>query len=529
MSRPGVLIRGGKVHTGEEESDFRRLDVAIEGDRIVRIGEDLPAHADRVFDAEGCVVAPGFVDIHAHSDRYVFDVPGADSKVTDGVTTELNGNCGISPYPQTDESRAGPPRGKGGGPGGWTSIASFLDAAERAGSAINRAYLVGHGALRNAMVGLDDRPCTAEEMAKMKEWLDASLAQGALGLSSGLAYSPGCFADEAELAELNKVTAARGGIYSTHIRNEGDQLIESVTEALNVARASGCRLQIGHLKTLGRSNWGKIEDLERVMLEAIGEGVDVAADRYPYVACSTGLRALFSAWLMDGGAEKAVERLRDPVCRARLKGDYGTEFGGEGLWESVMVSSVRTEANRHWVGHAMVDVARQRGTHPLDTALDLLAEESTQVGVVIFAMSEGNLARIANLPFVMVASDSSARSLEPGAGLPHPRSYGTFSRVLGRLVRIQRAMPLGRAIHKMTLQPAKRMRLRRRGALKPGWFADATVFDPDTVIDNATFDNPFQASEGIRHVFVNGVCVLEEGKPTGARPGKTLRKGVDTG
>lgn len=531
MNKADILIRGGQVHTGEEDCVLRRADVALRGGLVAHIGENLAADAETVLEAEGCVVAPGFLDLHAHSDRYVTDFTGAESKVTDGVTTEMNGNCGLSPFPSAEEIGAAGAMSASGAPvKSWRDAVSFLDAADKAGSAINRAYLVGHGALRSMVVGFEDRPWNRDEREEMLRRLDQAMEQGALGMSTGLSYAPGCFAGHEELADLARVVAKREGIYATHIRNEGDQLIEAVQEALVVARESGCRLQIGHLKTLGRSNWGKVEELERVMRQAIAEGVDVAADRYPYLACSTGLRALFPPWLMDGGPAKAVERLRDSACRKRLKAEASTEFGGDHLWESAMVSSVKTKENTCWMGHPLAGLARHRGKDPLDAALDLLAEEETQVGVVIFAMSEANLARIINWPFVMVASDSSARTLgrpKGGGALPHPRSYGTFSRVLGRLVRLQKALPLGKALYKMTLQPAQRMKLRRRGALKVGWHADVTVFEPNRVLDCATFDDPFQASEGIRHVLVNGVPALIDGRLTGSRSGRTLRKGGD--
>jgi len=418
-----IVIRGGLVHSGLARDELRPADVAVAGDKVLRIAPNLDLACARVLDAAGCIVCPGFIDLHAHSDQAALDFPGAESKVCDGVTTELNGNCGLTAFPRRD-----PPAPSGEQDSAWANAAEFMARVEAAGTAINRAYLVGHGALRAGVMGLDDRPPTADELAAMERLVAQAMEQGAVGLSSGLAYAPGCFAREPELAALCRVVAQHNGLYATHIRNEGDLLLESVQEALAVARASGVRLQIGHLKTLGRSNWSKIDALERLLLDARAQGVDVAADRYPYLACSTGLRALFSLWLMDGGPERAVARLRDPACRGRLRKEQSTEFGGEMLWESVMIASVKSEASRHWIGHPIAGIARMRGQDPLDAALDLLAEEQTHVGVVVFAMSEENLRRIVNWPFVVVASDSSARDAagERGKSLPHPRAFGTF-------------------------------------------------------------------------------------------------------
>jgi len=522
-----LVIRNGLVHDGAAECELREADVAVAGDRVARIAPEIPPDRARVLDAKRCIVGPGFVDVHAHSDQSALTFPGAESKVCDGVTTEVNGNCGLTMFPVLNRAR--PIEGGEVLVEDWDNLEWFLEQVEQVGTAVNRAYLMGHGALRTGVMGLDDRPPSGAELALMQSLIAAAMDQGALGLSSGLAYAPGCFARVEELAALCRVVARRNGIYATHIRNEGDEVVESVREALAVARASGVKLQIGHLKTLGRSNWAKVRDLERLLTAARREGIDVTADRYPYLACSTGLRAMFSLWLMDGGPEKAVTRLRDPVCRRRLLEERSTEFGGEMLWESVMVASVRSEENRHWVGHPIAGIARQRGKSPQETALDLLAEEQTHVGVVVFAMSEENLAAILNWPFVMVASDSGARDFETekGRSLPHPRAFGTFSRVLGRLVRQDRALDLTTAVHKMTAMPARRYGLRDRGVLREGSFADITVFDPDLVLDRATFEDPFQASEGIRHVLVNGVPVLEDGELTRRRPGKVLRKGVD--
>ena len=494
--------------------------MAVAGDRIVGIGPGTPERADVILDAEGCVVSPGFVDIHAHSDQSLFKVPGAESKVSDGVTTELNGNCGLTPFPVAPVEG-----GHAASARSWRDFAGFADSVESTGSALNRAFLVGHGALRGYVMGAADRPPTRSEARAMKRALAESMDQGAFGLSSGLAYAPGCFARGDELAELTRVVAERGGLYATHIRNEGDGLIESIEEALAAARASGVRLQVSHLKTLGQGNWPKIDQLERVLLEAMSEGLDVAADRYPYLACSTGLRALFSPWLMDGGPERAMERLRDPAARARLREDCDTEFAGKGLWESVMVSAVKGEANAHRVGRRIADMAEEEGKEPLDFALDLLAAAETAVSVLVFAMCEENLDRMLNWPFVMVASDASAKTLAPppSGGLPHPRSFGTFSRVLGRLVRDRGALALHDAIVKMTSQPAKRMGLRERGEIKEGFYADITVFDPERIEDRSTYDDPWRGSVGVRHVLVNGEPVVRDGELTGARPGRVLR------
>jgi len=527
MGAPGLVIRGGLVFGGGAADQLVPADVAVENGRIAAIGAGLRCAGAEVLDATGLVVSPGFIDLHSHSDLTLFDAPGAESKILDGVTTELCGHCGFSPFP--NEGAGGKPLGDPGRV--FVDAASFFNAMEQAGMANNRACLAGHGTIRARVMGLDDRRPARGELERMRALLAEAMEQGAAGLSSGLEYAPGCFADVEELAFLAEEVGLRHGLYATHIRDEGDRLIESVEEALDVARRSKCRLQIGHLKTLGKANWGKIGELERVLRAALAQGVDVAADRYPYLACSTGLRALFSPWLMDGGPEKACERLRDAAARERLRRELGEEPGGGPAWDAVIVASTRSEAGRKWMGRSMAAVAQARGQAPVEAAMDLLAEEETRVGVVIFAMCEENLARIVNWPFVMVASDASARSLDPARenGLPHPRAFGTFARAVGRLAREKRVLTLEQALRKVTGQPAERMRLRERGLLRVGWAADVTVFDPEAILDTATFEAPYQASLGIRHVLVNGVAAVRDGAVTGARAGRALRKGAELG
>ena len=523
----GTVIRNGDVADVASGVLVKR-DVGIAGDRIVALAEPGRLAGERVVDASGCVVSPGFVDIHSHSDTFPLIDPSARSKLCDGVTTEIAGNCGFSPFPARGPERKQEQReaDRHGLVVDWANAQEFFERAERAGSAINRGYLVGHGRVRAVVMGYENRPPTAQELAAMRAEVASALEAGALGLSSGLAYAPGCFCGADELTALCRVVAEHGGLYSTHMRSEGDGLEKAVEEALTVGKTSGARLQISHVKTTGQRNWGKISWLKDRLFRAREEGVDVTCDRYPYIAGSTGLHFVLPDWAKEGGPEAELKRLTDPSMRKKVAEAVAANYPDPASWQRIVVSCVPGAANKRYEGKCVAEIARLSGSDPISAVFDLLTAEKLDVDAIIFSMCEENLREILTWPFVAIGSDASFRCPEGplSEGKPHPRAYGTFSRVLRRYVREQGVLGLVEALRKMTLLPAQRAGLARRGAIEKGWFADIVVFDPAAVEDRATFEDPHQCSKGIEYVFVNGKMAVNQGVPLGGLHGAILRR-----
>jgi len=522
-----ILIKNGLVVDGTGRPG-RTADLAVVGDRITAIAALPHGAGRRVIDAAGCVVAPGFIDIHSHSDFLWLLRPRSESKVMDGVTTEVCGNCGSSPFPLRGQLLSHRREGfrKYGLDVDWSDAQGFFRRAERTPASINRAFLVGHGALRACVAGFSSRKPSDAELREMSRELAAAIEAGAFGLSSGLEYPPGCYADADELASLCATARAAGGLYTTHMRNEGDSLEASVNETLSVARRSGVRVQISHLKTAGQDNWSKVEKLKALLEQAIADGVDLGCDRYPYVACSTDLDFLLPQWVYDGGIDAEIARLKDEKVRRDVAQQVVARFHAPDFWDTVLISSVYGLAHKDFEGKTVAQIAQQSGRSPIEVVFDLVIDERGRVGIVMFNMSEDNLCQILSWPFVMVGSDSSVRAVEGplSDGKPHPRSYGTFSRVLARYWREKRVLGLEQAVWKMTGLPAQRLGLKDRGTLAVGRFADITIFDPSHVTDNATFENPHRYSSGIRHVLVNGQLTVEDGRHTGALNGRILRR-----
>jgi len=515
-----IVIRNGRVMDGTG-NPWRWADVGITGDTVKAVGDLQDADAGKTIDAGGFIVAPGFIDIHSHSDTPILIDPRGLSKIHQGVTTEVVGNCGgsaapmnaaVRKYKETYASSSVPE----GFEYDWESMADYMDRIDRQGSGPNIAPLVGHGTVRQNVMGHENRRPTAEELEEMKALVDESMKDGAWGMSTGLIYPPSVYGDTEEITELAKVVAKHGGVYCSHIRGEGDTLLEAVKEACEIGRGAGAPVEIAHFKASGQRNWGKTKESLALVAEQREKGVDVT---FPYIASSTGLTALLPHWAHEGGAEKILERLGDPETRERMKKEQRLNYPPE----KILV--IRAKNNPQYTGKNLKEIGEMMGKPPMDAMFDLLIMEETQVPSVMFGMSEEDVRRVMQSPHGMVGSDGSAITQEGiwAEMKPHPRYYGTFPRVLGHYVR-EGVISLQEALRKMTSAPAQKMGFRDRGVLREGYKADVTVFDPATVKDEATFTDPHRYASGIPYVLVNGVPVIEKGEYTGALPGKALRK-----
>jgi len=521
------LIVNGRVLNGSG-GPWIRTDVGIKDGRVVQMGNLSESEAEEVIDAHDRVVCPGFIDAHSHSDFNLLVNPGAHSKIRQGITTEVIGQCGTSAAPVDEErlQKVKQQRAKEFDLDdvSWQTMEDYITLLQDRGIAVNCAPLVGHGNLRRLAMGEDDRKPTADELQKMAKLLKESLDAGAFGMSSGLIYPPGMYSETEELVALAEVLGEEDAMYFSHIRNEGKRLIESLREAVNIGTSGGCRVQISHLKAVGEENWGKVTEVLDLLQQARSDGLEVTADQYPYTASATGLTASLPGWAHDGGREALLERLADEETCERMKQDMQPDG-----WDDTLISRVSSDKNRQYEGRTVAEVAGERGIEdPREAALQLLQEEEANVGVVKFGMSEDDVCEVMQSPLVMVGTDGSALSPEGplGRGKPHPRSYGTFPRVLGRYVRQHQVLSLSKAVAKMTSLPAGTLGLWDRGLLLPGFCADVVVFDPNEVSDQATYTEPHQFPAGIDYVLVNGHIVVEKGKQREILPGQVLRRSV---
>ncbi len=528
-----LVIRGGILVDGTGGPEWRG-DIGVVGDTIRGIGVIDPEQASRVIDAAGAHVSPGFIDIHSHSDGSILRYPEAESRVMQGVTTEVTGNCGGSAAPRLP-AEAGSERGRlahelaeeYGIEGAWTDVASYFHVLEQVGISLNHLLLLGQGTLRGNVAGSEDRALTREEMTQVLQALEDGLDQGAFGLSTGLEYVPGRFTPTEEILAMARVVARRGGLYASHIRNEESTLLEAVDEAIQIGRRSGVRVQISHLKAAGRPNWGKQVAALDLIEGGRVEGVDVLADAYPYTAYSTGISIFLPAWAAGGGRDALRERLGDPSERSRIRNELGPRvLQDPGDFELIVIANVRSEENRWAIGKDMTQVAETWGVEPVDALLRLMEEEGS-VSFIGHGMSQDNVDRVLSHPLVMVGSDGSSMAPrdEAAESRPHPRSYGTFARILGHYCRDRNLFDLPTAVKKMTSMPADQLGLADRGRIARGMKADLVVLDVDMVKDLATFQDPHRYAQGIRHVMVNGEMVVEGGVHTGHRPGAVLRRG----
>ena len=518
-----TLIKNGEIHVGDGKAPIRG-DVAIRDGRIAAIGKDLGTNAKTVLDAHGMAVSPGFIDIHVHTDTNLFDAPKGDSRIYQGITSEVGGNCGYCPFVYSDEAwERRKDRPRHGGPA-WRDIDGFYRRLSDRRIGINYSSLVGHGDVREAVVGPYNVKATDAQIARMCEELDKQLSLGAIGLSYGLEYAPGCYSDTREMIALNKVVAKHNALYTIHMRNEDDHVLEAMDEAIEAARRSGARLEISHLKAQNPANFDKIDRMLAKIDDAAAEGIDIAFDRYPYTAFATGFTSFIPIELRDGTDEDIYARLNDPATCEKIKAyAYGRleRFGGP---QQVVVAGCSDPANAAYAGKNLAECCRMSGMDEWEMIRHLLLSEKLQVQQATFAMKEENLRRIYAHRLSMPASDGSVYSPEGvlGKELPHPRSYGTFPRFFEQFVRKDKVLDLPTAIWKCTGLPASRAQFRERGLLVPGYAADITVFDPGTIEDRATYARPHTFPAGIHHVFVNGVWTIRNGVHTGALAGEIL-------
>ena len=519
-----TVIKHVRILDGTGAPWFRGW-VGIKDGRIMKVGTGAPEAAD-VVDGEDTYLAPGFIDIHSHSDTTLPGCPLAESRILQGITTEIGGDCGLSVAPVSPD-----PEKKrlladyvGEMDYSWGNVGGYLDYMERQKLSVNFGTAVGHGTIRLAAMGFESRTATEAEMELMRQLLRQSLAQGAFAMSSGLIYPPGCYADTDELAELCKELVPYGAFYETHMRDEGDEVLEAVKEALAICRRSGAPLQIAHHKVARRSGW-QVHCKTTVALadKARREGLDVTMDQYPYRASATSLDSNAPLWAFEGGVEALLARLQDPEMRKRIHAE--AEASHLGRWGDIYISYTATEKNQWTVGKSILEIAKARGVAPVEACFDLILEERCHVGEINYGMCEEDIEYIMKQPYTMIGSDGNAASLTCG-GRPHPRWFGTFPRVIAKYCRERKLFSLETAVFKMTGLTACRLGLPDRGLIKEGMWADLVLFDFEKIQDTPTFADPKQPCAGITRVYVNGVLTAENGVHTGLTAGKILRRGV---
>ena len=522
-----LVIRNARIADGSGAPLFRG-EIAISEGCFAFVGESCPVAGETEIDGAGLIAAPGFADIHSHSDYYLLVNGLADSKVRQGVTTEIGGNCGYSAAPVFGKTRDERRTVYGDLfdldlP--WERAGEYLDHLSARGSSVNFGLLIGHNTVRaSVMYGSDAAP-DRDQLAAMVEIVTEAMDEGAVGLSTGLIYSPGCFAEPDELVALCEAVRDRGGIFAAHMRSEGNRLLESIDEVVDVAERARIPLQISHLKTSGAGNWHKLDEAFQKIESARARGVDVTCDRYPYIASNTGLSAVLPDWAHEGGLDRLLQRLSDPGERTRMREAILDEHPEADYFSKIMICAVTRREHEKYVARRVLDCAEAEGKDPFAFTFDLLAAERNMVDAIYFTMNEENLRRILKKPYVMIGSDSGAQSVDGplGEGNPHPRAYGTFPRVLQAFVREQKLLTLEEAIRKMSYDPLSRVGIHDRGLIREGYAADLVLFDADRIEDLATYETPKRYPRGIEMVCVNGEIVVRHGEHTGRRPGQILK------
>jgi len=527
---PDLVIRGGTVYDGSGAPP-RHADVAVVNGTIVEVGE-ARSRAPYEIDANGLAVAPGFVNMLSHAWASLIEDGRSQSDIRQGVTLEVFGEVSMGPLNGRMKRDRQERQGDVKFDVAWTTLGEHLDHLVQRGISPNVASFVSATTIRVHELGSEARRPTAEELTRMCALVDHAMREGALGVASALIYAPATFADTDELVALCEVAGRHGGMYISHLRSEGDRLLEAVDELIEIGRRARCAAEIYHLKQAGARNWSKLDAVIGRVEAARAEGVRVTADMYPYTAGATGLDASLPPWVQEGGHERFTARLRDPSLRARLVEEMRRPGEGwenllllAGTPEGVLLSSFKNEALKRYTGGTLASVARGRRTTPEETVMDLIVEDDSRVGATYFLMSEDNVRRQVALPWMSFASDSASVAPE-GVFLrshPHPRAYGTFARVLGRYVRDEGAAPLEDVIRRLTSFPCETLGISSRGRLAPGNHADVVVFDPMTIQDQATYPAPHRFATGVHHVLVNGVPVIRDGEHTGATPGQVVR------
>jgi N-acyl-D-amino-acid deacylase len=516
-----LLIQNGSVLDGTGK-DAVRTDIGICGERIAAIGDLSKAETDHVIDATGQFVCPGFIDVHSHSDAYLLIEPRASSKVFQGITTEVCGNCGASAAPRLGDAKLPSDWQDKPFPGTWRTVSEYRKLFEQVKPAVNEALLIGHNTLHRGTCGYAPRGATPDELKEMCRALEQALDEGGCGLSTGLIYPPASAVPREEIIELLKLCAAKNKIYTSHMRSEGNQLLEALDETLNIGHRSGARVQISHLKTSGKDNWHKLDDVFEKIETARAEGIEVAADRYPYTASCTDLDIILPAWALYDGKTAVLARLADSNVRKKIRDEILSERGEFGF-STVMIGSTAHPENHTFEGVGLNEVSKSLGMEPVDALLHIIEKDDLRTGGIFFGMCEENMWRILEKPWVMIGSDASLRAPDGilSTDHPHPRAYGTFTKLLRASLDGQ-TIALSELIRKMTSLPAEQFRLSGRGVLKKGFFADAVVFNPQTIREKTTYTKPHQLSTGVETLIVNGTLTIHNGQLTGRTNGQFL-------
>jgi N-acyl-D-amino-acid deacylase len=517
-----ILIKNGRIIDGSGTPSYHG-DIAIKKDSIDRIGK-IEENAVTELDVKGLVVTPGFIDTHSHSDLFLIYEPDAKSKIMQGITTEIIGQDGLGEAPIKEELKIEWRKylsGLNGDPPiewDWNTFGEYLARVEKAKPSVNVASLVGHGNLRLIAMGMDDRKPTNQEMSLMRELLANSLLEGALGLSTGLIYAPCVYANTSELSELCKVAKDHERVFVVHMRNEGDQLLESIDEVLKIGKESGVHVHISHFKSGGRANWGKSKDSLNKLEEAIQKGHKVSYDQYPYTAGSTFLSSLLPTWAHEGGVDKLLTRLRDEEIRSKIVRDMHekAQTSRDTGWHNVLVTYVKSSKNKSHEGLSLSEISKRREESEIESLINIVLEEENMASMASFTMSEEDVERLLKHPLGMICTDGLL------LGTPHPRAYGAFPRVFGRYVS-KGLVKIEEVVRKMTSYPASVFKLEKRGLLKPGFYADITIFDSERIIDTATYKKPRKKPKGIHHVLVNGKITINNGKYLGERAGRVIK------
>ena len=527
-----IVIHNGTLYDGSGATPFVG-DVAINRDAIAGVGSLKNAHGRTDIDAAGLAVAPGLINMLSWATDSLIQDGRSQGDIRQGVTLEVMGE-GESMGPLNDRMKKDMVEQQGDIKYAveWTTLGEYLEYLVERGVSTNVASFVGAATVRIHALGYENRAPTPDELEQMRGLVGQAMQEGALGLASALIYAPACYAQTDELIALARVAAEYGGLYISHIRNEGNAILESLDELLTIAHQAGIAAEIYHLKLSGRSNWDKLDSVIEKIEAARAQGLRITADMYNYAASSTGLDAAMPGWVQEGGLPAWIERLKDPAIRERVKQEMSTPGDGwentyhaAGAPDNVLLVGFKNDALKPLTGKTLAQVAAMRGQSPEDTVIDLVIQDNSRVDVVYFTMSEDNVRRQIALPWMSFGSDGGSMATE-GVFLKsstHPRAYGNFARLLGKYVREEKIIPLQEAIRRLTSLPARNLKLDRRGSLAPGYFADVVVFDPARIKDHATFDQPHQYSTGVAHVFVNGVQVLKDGEHTGAKPGRAVR------
>src|SRR6516162_3975343 len=526
-----VIIRNGDIYDGTG-GEAQHVDLAIKGDRIAGVGDFANATAKTTVDARGHAVAPGFINMLSWSTDSLIQDGRSQSEIRQGVTTEIMGE-GESMGPVNDRLRAYMVKQQGDIKYDvtWNTLAEYLQFLEKRGISCNVASFLGATTVRAYVIGFDDRAPTPQEMDQMRDIVRKEMEAGALGIGTSLIYPPAFYAKTDELIEMCKVASRYKGKYISHMRSEGNQLFEALDELIRIAREASIPAEVYHIKAAGEKNWPKEDELLARIEKAQKEGLKIRANMYTYTAAGTGLDACFPPWTEDGGYEALFKHLRDPVTRGKIKAEVKIDsdnwenlYLAAGSPDKILLVAFKSDKLKPLTGKTLADVAKMRGKDPIDTAMDLVAEDESRIGTIYYLMSEDNVKKQLQKPWISFGSDEASQAPEPPftKSNPHPRAYGCFARVLGKYCRDEKIVALPEAIRRLSALPATNLELDHRGLLKEGMFADVVVFDPKTITDHATFEKPHQYATGVKHVFVNGVQVIKDGEHTNAKPGRAL-------